>query len=123
MKRTKRTPPRKSSTGKAASAKKRSVKAKATQKTAVKKAPAKKKVVANRATNKTSVKKPAAKKAKTLTATDPVLQIVKPSKKGVDVPAILRKRRLGERTVRNIVFKANNEGKIKRVGIEVYVGA
>ena len=90
-------------------------KAKAVKKPASKKAKPKKKAPAK--------EKPTAKKAKTVTATDQVLNIIKRSKKGVDVPTILNKTGLGERTVRSIVFKANKEGKIKRVGRGVYVGA
>ena len=77
----------------------------------VKKAPPKKKPVAK--------KKAAAK----LTATDQVVNIIKRSKKGVDVPALIKKTGLGERTVRNILFTAGKQGKIKRAGRGVYVGA
>ena len=41
-----------------------------------------------------------------MTATDQVLNIIKRSKKGVDVPALTKKAGLGERTVRNILFRA-----------------
>jgi len=96
-------------------AKKKKAKPKAKTKTA-KKAPAKKKVAAKKAPAK---KKAAAK----LTATDQVINIIKRSKKGVDVPTLLKKTGLGERTVRNILFKAGKQGKIKRAGRGVYVGA
>ena len=96
-------------------------KEKATRRKKVKaKAKAKaKKVVRKKALAK---KKPIAKKAKTVTATDQVLKIIKKSKKGVGVPTLIKKTGLGERTVRNIVFKANKDGKIKRVAKGIYVG-
>ncbi len=72
---------------------------------------------------KAAPKKPAAKKAKTVTATDQVLKIIKRSKKGVDVPTLMKKTGLGQTTVRNIVFKATKQGKIRRVGRGIYVGA
>ena len=98
---------------KAQSAAKAKPKAKA--KTA-KKAPAKKKVAAK--------KKPVAKKkAAKLTATDQVVNIIKRSKKGADVAGLIKKTGFGERTVRNILFKAGKQGKIKRVGRGIYVAA
>jgi len=72
---------------------------------------------------KPRAKKPAAKKAAAQTATAQVVNIIKRSKKGVDVPILMKKTGLGERTVRNIVFKASKEGKIKRAGRGIYVGA
>jgi septal ring factor EnvC (AmiA/AmiB activator) len=100
---------------KAQAAAKRKPKAKVT-----KKAPARKKVAAKK---KTVAKKkpPAKKKAAKLTATDQVLNIIKRSKKGVDAPTLMKKTGLGERTVRNILFKAGKQRKIKRAGRGVYV--
>ena len=107
-------------------AKKKKAKPKAKAKTA-KKAPAKKKVAAKKAPAKKKVaakKAPAKKKAAAkLTATDQVISIIKRSKKGVDVPTLMKKTGFGERTVRNILFKAGKQGKIKRTGRGVYVGA
>jgi len=72
---------------------------------------------------KTAKKAPAKKKAAKLTATDQVVNIIKRSKKGADVAGLIKKTGLGERTVRNILFKAGKQGKIKRAGRGVYVGA
>ena len=74
---------------------------------------------------KTTMKKPVPKKkaAAKLTATDQVVNVINRSKKGVDVPALIKKTGLGERTVRNILFRAGKQGKIKRAGRGVYVGA
>ena len=73
---------------------------------------------------KTAMKKPAPKKkaAAKLTATDRVVNIIKRSKKGVDVRALMKKTGLGEGTVRNILFRAGKQGKIKRADRGVYVG-
>lgn len=93
-------------------AKKPKAKAKAKAKP-VKKAPAK----------KPAEKKVSAKKAAAPTATDQVLGIIKRSKKGIDVPTLMKKTGFGERTVRNILFRAGKQGKIKRAGRGIYVGA
>ena len=74
---------------------------------------------------KAAKKKPVAKKkaAAKLTATDQVVNIIKRSRKGVDVPTLIKKTGFGERTVRNILFKAGKQGKIKRAGRGIYVRA
>jgi hypothetical protein len=98
---------------KAQAAEKRKTKAKAKT---TKKAPAKKKVAAK--------KKPVAKK-KTAppTATDKVMNTIKRSKKGVDAPTLMKKTGLADKTVRNILFRASKQRKIKRSGRGVYVAA
>ena len=92
---------------KAVAAAKRKPKAKA--KTA-KKAPARKKPVAK-------------KKGAKFTATDQVVNIIKRSKKGADVPTLIKKTGLADKTIRNILFRAGKQGKIKRAGRGIYVGA
>jgi hypothetical protein len=82
---------------------------------AKKKAPVKKKAAAK--------KKVAVKKAKVVTSTDKVLAIIKRSKKGVDVPTLKKKTGFEDKKVRNIVFRAAKEGKIKKAGRGIYVGA
>jgi transcriptional regulator NrdR family protein len=66
-------------------------------------------------------KAPTKKRTAKPTATDQVVNIIKRSKKGVDAPTLMKKTGLGERTVRNIIFKAGKRGKIKRSGRGVYV--
>ena len=70
-----------------------------------------------------SANKPAAKKATAQTATDQVVSVIKKSKEGVDVPTLMKKTGLADKQIRNIVFKAFKEGKIKRAGRGVYVAA
>ncbi len=88
---------------------KKTAKAKPAKKAAVKKAPAK--------------KAPATKKAGQVTATEQVLKIINRSKKGVDVPTLKKKTGFDDKKVRNIVFRAAKEGRIKKSGRGIYVSA
>ena len=72
---------------------------------------------------KTPIKKAAASKKTTqVTATDQILRIIKRFKKGVDVPTLKEKTGFDDKKVRNIVFRASKEGKIKKSGRGIYVG-
>ena len=88
---------------------------------AAKKAKPKTKAKAKPARKAAAKKAPAKKKAAALTATDQVVNIIKRSKKGVDVPTLVKKTGFEDKKIRNIVFKASKEGKIKRSGRGVYV--
>lgn len=90
-----------------------------TRKCATKKAAPAKKVAAK----KTAAKKAPAKKAAAPTATDQVLKVVKRFKKGVNVPGIVERTGLGDKTVRNIIARTYKQGKIKRVDRGLYVAA
>ena len=84
----------------------------------------KKKAVKARAKRVVKAKKTAPRrKASAVTATEQVLKIIKRSKKGVDVPRLKSKTGFDDKKVRNIVFRASKEGKIKKVGRGIYVGA
>jgi septal ring factor EnvC (AmiA/AmiB activator) len=72
---------------------------------------------------KATAKRSSARKVKTVTATDQVLKIIKRSKKGVNVPTLVKKTGVAQITVRNIVFKATKQGKIKRIGRGIYTAA
>ena len=95
-------------------------KAKVVKKAVAKKAPAKKKAPTRKAPAKKAVAKKMTAQA---TATDKILRIVKRSKKGVDVPTLKKKTGFDDKKVRNIVFRASKEGKIKKSGRGIYVGA
>ena len=83
-----------------------------------------KKTVKAKATQKAPAKKVTAKKATAqATATDQILGIIKRFKKGVDVPTLKEKTGFDDKKVRNIVFRASKEGKIKKSGRGIYVGA
>ena len=76
------------------------------------------------ATKKAPVKKAAAKKTTPqTTATDEILGIVKRFKKGVDVSTLKEMTGFDDKKVRNIVFRAGKEGKIKKFGRGIYVNA
>ena len=98
---------------KKAAAKKTTAKKTAAPKAPVKKAPVKK---------APAKKAPANKKAVPVTATDQILKIIKRSKKGVDVPTLKEKTGFDDKKVRNIVFRAAKEGRIKKSGRGIYVG-
>jgi len=64
----------------------------------------------------------AKKKTATLTATDQVLKIIKRSRKGVDAPMLIKKTGFEDKKIRNILFRASKQGKIKKAGRGIYVG-
>ena len=72
---------------------------------------------------KTRATKATVRKAKAQTATDQVVNIIKRSKKGVDIPTLIKKTGLSDKQIRNIIFRSAKQGKIKRAGRGVYVGA
>jgi len=74
-------------------------------------------------TRKAAAKKAPAKKSAALTATDQVVNIIKRSKKGVDVPTLVKKTGFEDKKIRNIVFKASKAGEIKRAARGIYVAA
>jgi len=83
-----------------------------------------KKTVKTKATKKAPAKKVVAKKATPqATATEQILDIIKRFKKGVDVPTLKERTGFDDKKVRNIVFRASKEGKIKKSGRGIYVGA
>jgi phage-related minor tail protein len=84
------------------------------------KAKAKAKPAKKARAKKAAPKKPVAKKAKPVTATDQVLKIIKRSKKGTDVPTLIKKTGFDDKKVRNIINRTLKQGKIKRVGRGVY---
>ena len=91
-------------------------------KTAAKKAATGKTIKANVAKTAPVKKTAPQKKAIQATATDQILRIIKRFKKGVDVPTLKEKTGFDDKKVRNIVFRATKEGKIKKFGRGIYVG-
>jgi len=86
---------------------------------------AKRKTVKVKTKRAVAVKKatPRKKAAKRTTSTEQILKIIKRSRKGVNVPALKAKTGFEDKKVRNIIFRASKEGKIKKVGRGIYVGA
>ncbi len=68
-------------------------------------------------------KAPAKKKAAAQTATEQVVNLIKRSRKGIDVPTLIKKTGFEDKKIRNIVFKASKAGEIKRAGRGIYVAA
>ena len=68
-------------------------------------------------------KAPAKKRPAKLTATDQVLKIIMGRKRGVDVATLRKKTGFDDRKITNILHRAFKEGKIKRVGRGIYMGA
>ena len=64
----------------------------------------------------------AGRKTPQITATDQILKIIKRSKKGVDVPTLKKKTGFDDKKVRNIVFRASKEGRIKKSGRVIMSG-
>jgi len=86
---------------------------------------AKRKTIKAKARRVAAAKKaiPRKKAAKKTTSTEQILKIIKRSRKGVNVPALKAKTGFEDKKVRNIIFRASKEGKIKKVGRGIYVGA
>ena len=72
---------------------------------------------------KPAKKAPPKSKAAEMTATDHVVKIVKRAKRGVDAPTLIKKTGFEDKKIRNILFRASKQGKIKRAGRGMYVGA
>ena len=66
---------------------------------------------------------PAKKKTAQPTATDQVLGIINRSKKGVNIKTLMEKTSFNQKKVTNILQRTYKQGKIKRVGKGVYIGA
>ena len=100
-KKTKKTPSKKKTSGK--------------KKVAAKKAPLKKKAV-----KKKPVKKTAQKKAVAETASQKVYKTISNSKKGIDVPTLIKKTGFNRNKIYNAVKALKKQGKVKSIGTGVY---
>ena len=59
----------------------------------------------------------------TLTAVDIVMETIKRSKQGVDFAQIQAKTGFDEKKIRNIIFRLNKTGKIKRKSRGIYIAS
>jgi uncharacterized Zn finger protein len=109
--------PKRKKTGKKAG--KKAVELKKPPKPGAKKTSAK--ALTGKAGKKATPKKALPKTKKPDTLFDTVVEIVRGSKKGVTVAAIREKTGLGETQIRNVVYRARQQGKIKNRGRGVYV--
>ena len=101
-------------------AKKTETMAKAFEKSSPAAAPKKKAVPAPKKKAVPAAKKKAAPKGKTITPTDKVLTIMKRFKKGISVEALRGKSGFTEKQISNIVHRACQKGKMKRMGRGIY---
>ena len=119
---------------KAQTVKKPQAKAKTTERAPAKRAPAKSAPVKSAPVKSAPVKSatvksasvkhiPAKKQATAQTDTDQIVKIIKGSKMGVDLATLRKKTSFGDTKIRNILSKACKQGKIKRSGRGIYVGA
>ncbi|MFC1488499.1 hypothetical protein ACFL6B_01485 [Thermodesulfobacteriota bacterium] len=67
-----------------------------------------------------AVKTPAARKTTSPTATDAVLKVIKRHKKGVGIQKLRDRTGFDDKKIRNIVYRAEKQGKIIRKGRGVY---
>jgi putative endonuclease len=75
-------------------------------------------------TKRAPAKKATAKKKPAQpTATDQVLKIINKSKKGVNIKTLMDKTSFNQKKVTNILQRTFKQGKIKRVGKGIYMGA
>ena len=73
---------------------------------------------------KTPVKNSAAKRKRAkLTDTAQILDIIKRSKRGLDVATLQQRTGFDEKKIRNMIYKAHKGGKIRRAGRGIYLGA
>ncbi len=69
------------------------------------------------------VKNRASRRKTALTAIDVVYDVVKRSRKGLSFAEIQAKTGFGEKKIRNIIFRLNKIGKIKRKSRGIYISA
>ena len=82
------------------------------------------KSVAEKARDRKQAKKsPVEKKTEGLTDIAQILNIIKRSRKGIDVATLKQKTGFDEKKIRNVIYKAFKEGIIERAGRGIYVGA
>ncbi|MBW2604568.1 MAG: hypothetical protein JRE28_09680 [Deltaproteobacteria bacterium] len=72
-------------------------------------------------TKKPGQKSPAKSKTARLTDTAQLLNIIKRSRKGIDVAALKQKTGFDEKKIRNMIYKAHKEGIIRRAGRGIYL--
>jgi predicted transcriptional regulator of viral defense system len=72
---------------------------------------------------KVPAKKPAVRKVRKQSPTVVVLQVIKSHKKGIDIPTLKKITGLPDNSIRNILYRASKEGRIKRIRRGVYASA
>lgn len=87
---------------------------------AKKKVPVKKKALVKKKAAAKKTAAPMRKRARKLSDTAEVLQVIRGHKKGVTIPRLAKKTGFADGKIKAIVYRANKEGKIKRIRRGVY---
>ena len=82
--------------------------------------PSKAKAAKAKPANK-AVKTSAKKKTTRVSDTDKLLNLIKRSKKGVDVATMKKKTGFNDKKIRNMIYRTTKQGKIKKADRGVYV--
>jgi predicted transcriptional regulator of viral defense system len=72
---------------------------------------------------KPPAKKVAVSKTRQESPTVVVLKVIKSHKKGIDIPTLKKITGLPDNSIRNILYRASKEGKIKRIRRGVYASS
>lgn len=84
-------------------------------------APKRKAAVQAASKKKAPLQKTAGRKSVALTPADTVLKIVRRYRKGVGISTLKAKTGFSDKQIRNIVYRATRQGKLRRVGRGVYI--
>lgn len=80
-------------------------------------------IIASTASERYPLKESAWKRKTTVTAVDIVFDVIKRSHKGLGFAEIQAKTGFGDKKIRNIIFRLNKIGKIKRKSRGIYIAA
>jgi len=80
-------------------------------------------LISNLAVGPASARTPVMRRKTSLPAVDVVLETISHAKEGIDFTQIQAKTGFGEKKIRNIIFRLNKTGKIKRKSRGIYIAA
>lgn len=80
-------------------------------------------MISNLAAGPVSARSPVMRRKTSLPAVEVVLETISQAKEGIDFKQIQAKTGFGEKKIRNIIFRLNKTGKIKRKSRGMYIAA
>jgi len=80
-------------------------------------------MISNLAAGPASARSPVMRRKTSLPAVEVVLETISQAKEGIDFKQIQAKTGFGEKKIRNIIFRLNKTGKIKRKSRGMYIAA
>jgi uncharacterized protein (UPF0335 family) len=80
-------------------------------------------MISNLAAESASARAPIMRRKTSLPAVDVVLETIRHAKEGIDFSQIQAKTGFDEKKIRNIIFRLNKTGKIKRKSRGIYIAA